>query len=601
VQGYAIAKLVAEHALLRLAKSMPGVFDLAIIRLGQVCGDTLKGAWAANEAVPMMMSSLPTLRVLPMHVPEVGWIPSDTCAMTLRDFLLIPPSSAREPLILHIANPFVSEWPVVAHDIARIANINDFALVSMHDYVQTVKRHLVMGTPNIPVARLLPFFESMAGNTASQRFTPLEIRVSRQYSAALDSCAPIGGRLLEAIVRHATRHAASGTPGHIFVFGPVATRADAMLPRSDTMARVMTAATAAGLLAAELNDDELLSRQLHTIATQLDAVEEMRARGIVPAVVTGYCFGEYAAAVAAGMLTLDTAVEVLVLRARVVRGVDGALLNAFTTFDTVRRLIAPLPSPPSIAIIAGPTHVVLSGTTEQIRAAEHVLGMAGVKSIFAASQAPFHSPLMDAPSRALQLPSRLSSSQGPPVSRFVSGIAGVDLPRITPSYWKRHMCVLFDFLKVMEVARATLPGAQIVDIGPGDMVSRMIARFGGSWARSSICSPENATRVTHSIPTPPPSPPLPLRDITSAPHKYTSEEAGNNSRSDILSLLAETLGVAPSEKLLERSLHALGMQSLDFVRFSERLSAISGIRVSMSAYVSDEPLSSILHSAHVVV
>ena len=38
-----------------------------------------------------------------------------------------------------------------------------------------------------------------------------------------------------------------------------------------------------------------------------------------------------------------------------------------------------------------------------------------------------------------------------------------------------------DFYRAMRTARELAPGAQVVNVGPGEMVARMLARFGGGW------------------------------------------------------------------------------------------------------------------------
>ncbi|KZV76663.1 thiolase-like protein [Peniophora sp. CONT] len=602
--GYAIAKLVAEHALLSIAKATGDILDLAIVRIGQICGDTVNGAWSTDEMMPMFISSLPVLRALPESAPDVAWIPSDTCAAVLRDFILSPRTSTHRPVVLHIAHPIVLPWSDVAHEMARIAGVEDFKLVSMHDFVYILRAHLAKSNTSIAIARLLPFFDSIADKAPQQHFAPLEVTASRRLSRALDNCPPITGRLLETIVDHGLRGVSCAVPdrshlGHLFIFGPAVGSADAVSPNPETISRVMEIATStAGLRIEELNEDPVLERQLRTIAMQMDSVEDMRARGIVPSVVTGYCFGEYAAAIVAGILTFDCAIQILVQRARAVRGIDGALLNAFTDTNTVSRALASLAHPPAIAIVAGPTHVVLSGSLGDVRAAEQALGRTGVKCFCIPAQLPFHSPLMNAAASALQiqqLPTALTQDV-----RFVSGVAGIVLPpdRVTASYWKRHMCTRINFYRAMCTARQFAPRAQIVDVGPGKMVARMISRYGDGWEAVNIVVPQDASQSQVPPPTPPPtsSSSPKTAQIPSVHLPLMTKGRNREPKAIALTLLAEMLGHEPSEALLPLSLHALGIQSMDFVRFSERLSVEAGIQVSMSAYVSDIPLGKILEN-----
>ncbi|KIJ41088.1 hypothetical protein M422DRAFT_172849, partial [Sphaerobolus stellatus SS14] len=68
-QGYAIAKLIAENSLLRIRTAHPSTFDLTIIRVGQICGDTVIGSWNVDEMMPMMIAFLPVIQAFPRNFP----------------------------------------------------------------------------------------------------------------------------------------------------------------------------------------------------------------------------------------------------------------------------------------------------------------------------------------------------------------------------------------------------------------------------------------------------------------------------------------------------------------------------------------------------
>ncbi|KAI0026518.1 hypothetical protein K488DRAFT_92409 [Vararia minispora EC-137] len=155
-QGYAIA----EHALLHLAHTHPDIFDLALVCTGQICGMHTFGTWSTNEAVPMLIVSLPTLHALPIEMPDAAWILSDTCTAILADFLNLLLSS--DTLFLHVTNPVCQPWTNLAPDLTRIAGTPNSVIFLMCQYIARVRRCLADGPrTNIPIACLLPFFNAM--------------------------------------------------------------------------------------------------------------------------------------------------------------------------------------------------------------------------------------------------------------------------------------------------------------------------------------------------------------------------------------------------------------------------------------------------------
>ncbi|TFY66977.1 hypothetical protein EVG20_g4118 [Dentipellis fragilis] len=71
-QGYALAKVVTEHTLYRLHTAAHQSFPLHIIRVGQLCGDTLTGFWSTDEMAPMLLASIPALRAIPREIGAPG-------------------------------------------------------------------------------------------------------------------------------------------------------------------------------------------------------------------------------------------------------------------------------------------------------------------------------------------------------------------------------------------------------------------------------------------------------------------------------------------------------------------------------------------------
>ncbi|WP_280923532.1 type I polyketide synthase, partial [Streptomyces palmae] len=91
--------------------------------------------------------------------------------------------------------------------------------------------------------------------------------------------------------------------------------------------------------------------------------------GVRPAAVIGHSQGEIAAACVAGVLSLEDAVRVVVLRSGVLRGlpVGGGMVSVGLSADVVRERIAAAGVEVSVAAVNGPGSVVLSGDVEALR------------------------------------------------------------------------------------------------------------------------------------------------------------------------------------------------------------------------------------------
>jgi 8-amino-7-oxononanoate synthase len=117
--------------------------------------------------------------------------------------------------------------------------------------------------------------------------------------------------------------------------------------------------------------------------------------GVEPVVAGGHSLGEFAAAVTSGVLSPRDAVRFAALRGRAmaeVPGDPGAMAALTAELDTVQGLLVPG------AVIANENHprqVVVSGTTEAVRAVVDKAAAAGIEAKALAVSHAFHSPLFD--------------------------------------------------------------------------------------------------------------------------------------------------------------------------------------------------------------
>jgi acyl transferase domain-containing protein len=156
-------------------------------------------------------------------------------------------------------------------------------------------------------------------------------------------------------------------------------------------------------------EDAQLSRtefaQPAIFAIQVGLAELWKSWGVQPAAVVGHSVGEVAAAFVAGVLTLEEAGRVIVLRARFMencaRG-EGAMLAVGLGEEEARALISRHDRTVAIAAFNGPNSVTLAGLRPSLEAIAAELEADEIFARFVRVDHPFHHPLMQPASEALE-------------------------------------------------------------------------------------------------------------------------------------------------------------------------------------------------------
>ncbi len=162
----------------------------------------------------------------------------------------------------------------------------------------------------------------------------------------------------------------------------------------------------------ELFREEGLSRMHRTeiaqpaiFAMQLALVELWKSWGVLPAAVVGHSVGEIAAACVAGAFRLNDAARIIVLRARFMedcaRG-QGTMLAVGLGEDEARTIIASHDRSVTVAAFNGPRSLTLSGPRLSLEAIAGELEQQGIFARLVRVDHPFHHPLMQPASEALE-------------------------------------------------------------------------------------------------------------------------------------------------------------------------------------------------------
>lgn len=248
--------------------------------------------------------------------------------------------------------------------------------------------------------------------------------------------------------------------------------------------------------------DTMTYAQPAIYAIQVALTQLWRSWGIQPAVVAGHSLGEYAAAVAAGIFSLEDGLKLVCARGRLMDTlpVTGSMASVFATAEQVSETIRPYARDLSIAVINAPTNIVISGIPSAVEAALADFEAQGVKTRRLAVAAGAHSPLVD-PMRAefeqvitaVKFSSPridlISCTTGQPVSGAEVGEA---------AYWWRHLRQPVQFARLVETLHAR--GQNIfVEIGPHPVLLAISQRILPSGYGIWLPSLREKTSDTHQM------------------------------------------------------------------------------------------------------
>lgn len=139
--GYSRSKWVAE-SICEQAHIHTRLKDhIAVLRIGQLCGDTESGIWNVTEAWPLMLSSVKVTGSLPdLKGEKLGWLPVDVVASAVLEISLpkhpskTVTSSDNIP-VHHLLNPSIqSTWADLLHWLQKLSS-PPFAIVPPSTWV----------------------------------------------------------------------------------------------------------------------------------------------------------------------------------------------------------------------------------------------------------------------------------------------------------------------------------------------------------------------------------------------------------------------------------------------------------------------------------
>ena len=188
--------------------------------------------------------------------------------------------------------------------------------------------------------------------------------------------------------------------------------------------------------------DQTIYTQPALFALQFALAELWKSWGIEPSAVLGHSVGEYAAACAAGVFSLETGLELVTTRGRLIQALPqtGEMAVVMATESQVAAAIRPFEGKISIAAINGPDTIVISGEREAVRQVTARLHAEGFDAEPLNTSNAGHSALMDP-----ILPSFREAAErldfAPPKVALISNVTGrlAEMETSCGEYWVRHV------------------------------------------------------------------------------------------------------------------------------------------------------------------
>lgn len=196
--------------------------------------------------------------------------------------------------------------------------------------------------------------------------------------------------------------------------------------------------------------------------------------GVEPTALLGHSLGEYTAACLAGVLSLDDALRIVCERGRLMQCLpEGRMLSVRLDPSA---LAAHLNERISIAATNAPLSTVVSGDTESIEKLMTALRLEGVAHSLLPGSRAFHSQMMSAAAEAFESSLhdvKMSAPRIACIANLTGDWFGAEAPE--PSYWSRHMREEVKFSSGLRTL-LELPDVVLIEIGPGDTLSRLVRR-----------------------------------------------------------------------------------------------------------------------------
>lgn len=204
--GYAQSKWVAERICEAAAEKVVGA-RVSVVRVGQVCGDTVHGMWNASEAVPTTVRAALTVGALPVvegGEEEVGWLPVDLTARAVVE--LAVGEGARDEVdgqgmeVFHAENLKRVRWNADFLPALKRCGLQ-FEAVPQREWVRRLEASEQDAEKNPPI-RLLDFFRKRYGLVKDEPHPVFDTTRARELAPSLRDGTTVDEKLVGKMLKY---------------------------------------------------------------------------------------------------------------------------------------------------------------------------------------------------------------------------------------------------------------------------------------------------------------------------------------------------------------------------------------------------------------
>jgi thioester reductase-like protein len=137
--GYSRSKWVAEHICLEAHNRTNLHGHIAVVRVGQLTGDSASGVWNSKEAWPKMLSTARLINCLPdLGTEPLDWLPVDIAAKAFLDITEQDSGREKGMPMYHVLNPH--QEPTWHQMLQWIKKNEDFEIVEPKEWVSRLEK-----------------------------------------------------------------------------------------------------------------------------------------------------------------------------------------------------------------------------------------------------------------------------------------------------------------------------------------------------------------------------------------------------------------------------------------------------------------------------
>jgi acyl transferase domain-containing protein/acyl carrier protein len=199
--------------------------------------------------------------------------------------------------------------------------------------------------------------------------------------------------------------------------------------------------------------------------------------GISPYAMIGHSIGEYVAACLSGVFSLEEALEIVVLRGKLMQEMPGGAMLSVSTSESELTPLLNENEDISLAAVNGSSYCVVSGPYEAIDNFSKELEKKGIKNKALYTSHAFHSKMMDPVLERFEEKLKTVTFDRPELP-YISNLTGNWITvedAVSPQYWSKHLRQTVRFNDGL-VELLIEENAIFVEVGPGRVLSTFVTQ-----------------------------------------------------------------------------------------------------------------------------